>query len=361
MKKYLTISILFCSFLFSQFDNSGTSAANFLKIGVGGRPSAMGGAIVGDIDGPNSMFWNPAGIANSEGVEFSINQNNWILDLKHSYLAVIFPGGAIGHFGFSVNYLDLGKMSRTTEFEPEGTGTTFRASDIAIGFTYAKKMSDKFNAGFQLKLIQESISFTSANAFAIDAGSQYITRFSGLKLGMSITNFGTKMRLNGTDQKVDVDAYEGLDGNPDVIANLRTEDWPLPMAFRLGISIKPIGPESMVKSSKIELLLNADYYDSRDLNPYYLTGLELKIIDLIYLRTGFRREYLYASDSIDDSNYNNLENTSHSDIYVTRWSWGVGLSSKSFPLIPYKILLDYSVSDLGILGLSTQLSIRFQL
>ena len=180
-----------------------------------------------------------------------INLANWILDLKHSYLAVIFPGGTIGHFGFSVNYLDLGKMSRTTEFEPEGTGTMFRASDIAIGFTYAKKMSDKFNAGFQLKLIQESISFTSANAFAIDAGSQYITRFSGLKLGMSITNFGTKMRLNGTDQKVDVDAYEDLDGNPDVIANLRTEDWPLPMAFRVGLSIKPIGPESMVKSSKI--------------------------------------------------------------------------------------------------------------
>ena len=35
------------SILLGQFDNAGTSAANFLKIGVGGRAAAMGGAITG--------------------------------------------------------------------------------------------------------------------------------------------------------------------------------------------------------------------------------------------------------------------------------------------------------------------------
>tara|TARA_B100001996_G_scaffold314506_1_gene257128 strand:+ start:598 stop:1680 length:1083 start_codon:yes stop_codon:yes gene_type:complete len=357
----LTFISIIISVLFGQFDNSGTSAANFLKIGVGGRAAAMGGAIVGNIDGPNSMFWNPAGIANAKGVEFSINQNNWILDLKHSYFAVIFPGGNIGHIGFSVNYLDMGRMSRTTEFEPEGTGTTFTASDVAIGFTFAKHMSDRFNAGIQLKLVQESISFTSARAIAIDAGSQYITRFSGLKIGMAITNFGTKMRLNGTDQKVDVDAYEDLDGNPDVIANLRTEDWPLPMAFRVGLSIKPIGPESVFKSNKAELTVNTDYYDSRDLNPYYLAGFELKLANLIFLRTGLKHQYTHLSDEIDDTNTDKIGSSSSTDLYVTNWSWGVGLSSESFPLIPYRFTIDYSVSDLGILGLSTQLGITFRL
>lgn len=357
----LSIMLIWVSFLSAQFDNSGTSAANFLKIGVGGRAAAMGGAIVGNIDGPNSMFWNPAGIANASGVEFSINQNDWILDLKHSYFAVVFPGGQIGHIGFSVNYLDMGRMSRTTEFEPEGTGTTFTASDIAIGFTYAKKMSDRFNAGLQLKIVQESISFTSASAIAVDAGSQYITRFSGLKIGMSITNFGTKMRLNGTDQKVDVDAYEDLDGNPNVIANLRTEDWPLPMAFRVGLSIKPVGPESMFKSNKMQVTINTDYYDSRDLNPCYLVGLEFEIANLVYLRTGFRHEYSQFSNSIDDTNIDKKGESSYSELYDTNWSWGIGFSSESFPLIPYRFMIDYSVSDLGILGLSTQLGITFKL
>jgi hypothetical protein len=222
-------------------------------------------------------------------------------------------------------------------------------------------MSDRFNAGFQLKIVQESISFASASAIAIDAGSQYITRFSGLKIGMAITNFGTKMRLNGTDQKVSVDAYQDLDGNPDVIANLRTEDWPLPMAFRVGISIKPVGPESMIKSTKLELTVNTDYYDSRDLNPYYLTGLELRLAKLISLRAGFRREFTYFSDALDDTNLDEIDNPSYSDLYVTKWSWGMGLSSENFPLIPYRFMIDYSVSDMGILGLSTQLGITFKL
>ena len=178
---------------------------------------------------------------------------------------------------------------------------------------------------------------------------------------MAITNYGTKIRINGTDQKIDVDAYEDLDGNPDVIANMRTEDWPLPMAFRVGLSIKPVGPESMVKSNKIEVTVNTDYYDSRDLNPYYLAGTELKLANLVYLRTGFRHEYTQFSDSIDDMNIDKRSSSSYSELYVTNWSWGIGLSSESFPLIPYKFMIDYSVSDLGILGLSTQLGITFKL
>ena len=46
---------VFCvSLLLGQFDNSGTSAANFLKIGVVGRATAMGGAITGEVMTPQA-------------------------------------------------------------------------------------------------------------------------------------------------------------------------------------------------------------------------------------------------------------------------------------------------------------------
>ena len=146
-----------------------------------------------------------------------------------------------------------------------------------------------------------------------------------------------------------------------MIANLRTEDWPLPMAFRVGLSIKPIGPESIFKSNKAELTVNTDYYDSRDLNPYYLAGFELKLANLIFLRTGLKHQYTHLSDEIDDTNTDKIGSSSSTDLYVTNWSWGLGLSSESFPLIPYRFTIDYSVSDLGILGISTQLGITFRL
>jgi hypothetical protein len=90
---------VFCvSLLLGQFDNSGTSAANFLKIGVGGRATAMGGAITGQVDDPTSLFWNPAGIANARNIEFTVNHNDWIFDLTHSYITAVMPAGRVGHF-----------------------------------------------------------------------------------------------------------------------------------------------------------------------------------------------------------------------------------------------------------------------
>ena len=337
MTRLVFIILIYFSALMGQFDNAGTSAANFLKIGVGGRASAMAGAITGQVDDPTSLFWNPAGIANAQGIEVTVNHTDWIFNLTHSYLAAIMPAGRIGHFGLSINYLDMGEMESTTEFQPEGDGTTFSASDMAIGIAYGKNMSDRFNIGVQLKMVQESISFTSASAFAIDAGSQYISRFSGLRIGMAITNFGTKMRLNGTDQKIDIDPFEDLDGNPDVIANLRTEDWPLPMAFRFGLSIQPLGPASIIKNPFFVVMLNADYYDSRDLSPHYALGTEIKVKKLLYLRTGLKREFLRYDDSINNVSIGDIQNTG---LYVNRWSWGFGITSESFTNIHYKLHLD---------------------
>ena len=117
----------------------------------------------------------------------------------------------------------------------------------------------------------------------------------------------------------------------------------------------------MFKSTKLELTVNTDYYDSRDLNPFYLAGFELRLANLVFLRTGFRHEYTQYSDSIDDTSVDKIENSSYSELYITNWSWGIGLSSESFPLIPYRFMIDYSVSDLGILGLSTLLGITFKL
>jgi hypothetical protein len=46
MRTIILPMLFFYSILFGQFDNAGTSAANFLKIGVGGRATAMGGVLL---------------------------------------------------------------------------------------------------------------------------------------------------------------------------------------------------------------------------------------------------------------------------------------------------------------------------
>ena len=117
----------------------------------------------------------------------------------------------------------------------------------------------------------------------------------------------------------------------------------------------------MIKNNLLILTVNADYYDSRDLNPYFVGGAELKVGNLLYLRSGIRREYQHYSDSIDDLTINEMDDSANSELYVSRWSWGFGLTSESFPAIPYKLNLDYSVSDLGVLGISSQIGLTFKL
>ena len=49
-------------------------------------------------------------------------------------------------FGFSLTSVDLGDISRTTTFQPEGTGNTFSPSIFSLNIGYAKSWEEKLNS-----------------------------------------------------------------------------------------------------------------------------------------------------------------------------------------------------------------------
>ena len=158
------IFILVCSILlvavsvnFAQNDNTGTSAANFLKIGAGSRAAAMGDAYVAMANDVTSLYWNPAGIAHISGTQVGLSYTDWILDINHSFLGIVHNLGELGVVGVSFNYLSMGEMERTTPSEPHGTGAFFNASDMALGVAYARSLTDRFTVGLKFKYIQETI------------------------------------------------------------------------------------------------------------------------------------------------------------------------------------------------------------
>ena len=77
----------------------------------------------------------------------------------------------------------------------------------------------------------------NANIIAADIGCLFVTKNKGIRIGMSISNFGSKMKLDGYDTERDFDVDETIFGNNDKIdSHLDTQGWPLPLIFRAGIS-----------------------------------------------------------------------------------------------------------------------------
>src|SRR6185436_19877230 len=84
------------------FEKVGTFDGQFLKIGVGARAAAMGGAFVGVADDASSLFWNCAGIARIEAdkSELSLNHANWPAELSFDQIGYVFHVKKIpGAFG----------------------------------------------------------------------------------------------------------------------------------------------------------------------------------------------------------------------------------------------------------------------
>ena len=161
----------------SDVSKKGTTAAPFLSIGQSARAIGMGSAFVGVVNDVSSIYWNPAGLTKTQGVNVAFDHTLWIADIKYNYLAASYNLGGMGTIGFSYTGSDIGEMNVTTITQPEGTGETFSSTQAAFSLAYAIQLTENFSIGFSPKFIYESIWRMSATAFALDLGVQYVTPF----------------------------------------------------------------------------------------------------------------------------------------------------------------------------------------
>jgi hypothetical protein len=242
--KNLVIFVLACILILSLFcygaevSKTGTTAATFLKIDVGSRAIGMGGAFVAIAEDATSMYWNPGGLARVDNFETVFCHNRWIADITFNYAAVALPVSNFGSIGVSATFLSTDDMEITTINAPDGNGQMFSVGSYALGLGYAMKLTDRFSIGFNAKYIYEYIYNCSAKGAALDIGTMYDTNFHGIKLGMSISNYGTKMRMTGRDLDLQVDPDPLIEGNnANISASLKTDSYDLPLLFRFGAAI----------------------------------------------------------------------------------------------------------------------------
>ena len=126
----------------------GFVGAQFLKIEVGARGFAMGDAMDPIVNDASSVFWNPAGLAESKDKNLFTVKTNWLAGIYHSAAAFSMPSPIPMLKGnIALSYVGLGtdEIKETTVLQQNGTGNTFSVKNYSLGVGYAYNFTHKFS------------------------------------------------------------------------------------------------------------------------------------------------------------------------------------------------------------------------
>ncbi len=264
-------------------DKVGTSAAPFLGINIGAAATAMGGAYVSMANDASALYWNPGAISRLGKTQVNFAHTSWFVGTQYNWAGLVMNLNGGNAVGVNLGILDYGDEEVTTVHDPDGTGERWSAQDLYAAVSYARSLTDRFSIGGSVKIIQQKIYHESATGYALDVGLLYITRFNGMRLGMSITNFGTDMRMEGKDLVHPYDQDPSHLGNNSTIGSeLRTASWPLPLFYRVGASM------NIFKAGESALLIATDAMIPSDNSTILNVGGEFNWNQIFFLRAGYK-------------------------------------------------------------------------
>lgn len=249
---------------------AGISALTFLKIDVSPRTAGMAGCGVAISGDGYSTQVNPAQLVDLEGFSLAASNTFWVAGINHAYASAALPTKRAGVFGFSAISLSTGAMERRTEYQPDGTGEYFYASNTAIGVTWAKQLTEQFSWGVTAKYVNERLAEYTANTGVIDLGLLYKTDVKDLKFAVMLQSFGLNSKLRGNYVP---------DGS--TVTALDLKNYPAPTVFQLGASMIPFKKEN--QSLTVGLQLNHPNDNAENIR----IGLEYEYRQLLFVRAGY--------------------------------------------------------------------------
>lgn len=213
--KIVLAGIIILSFVQAQ-TVIGKYAGEFMAIGVGGRALGMGGAYVAAGGDVTSGYWNPAGLARinyPQGV--LMHQELFGSIVNYNYAAVAIPYEEDMTFAVSAVRLSIDGIPDTRNAgRDRETGevidyndpawriihpnwdldvskiTEFNNTDWAFYLSFAKRYSEDFYWGANVKIIRRDLAEYSATGIGFDVGAWY-SPYENLFLGANLQDITT--------------------------------------------------------------------------------------------------------------------------------------------------------------------------
>ena len=284
----------------------GTTGAVALKIPVGPRAIAMGGAFVAVADDANAIYWNPAGLRQLGGVALTLQYSSFIDTVNYSYGAIGLPVGNDAAIGLSGKILSTGNTPGVdASGNPNGLNVGENYADIDLAG--ALKINYFLDIGIVAKYITETLSSSTASTFAVDLGLLYKTPIPHLTAGLDLQNLGPGLKF------------------------VTTTD-PLPLNFKIG---------SAYKMFDDNFTLALDFNFPNDNNPSVNFGGEYWYMNTLVGRFGYQLQGAFGQ--------NELGNGAQEGLYL-----GAGFKFAAFKT---NISLDYAWSNQGFLGTTNRFAL----
>jgi hypothetical protein len=310
----LTLALAAPAALADTYADAGTSASAFLKIDAGSpRAQALGNAFVSIAEGPEALFWNPAGAASATTKEVGFAYQDYLQGYKSRVLSYLQPMGKT-IIGVTLNYMDMDGFDYRDEYGHKQPIVGKPVQNFVGSLSLARGF---FNQGLQLgataKYINEKLDTYRYTNVGFDVGAK-ARPWKWLGLGGAIVNIGDK---------------DEMPRGWRVGADLNTKYW----------------------------TVSGEYMKYRDDEGRYGVGLEIHIPeDLLQVARFDLRVGYYDRESTGYSESKNLKSLGLDS--TSKVSFGFGIYSGE--LFGYGASIDYAVTPFGALGTAQQIAVAVQ-
>lgn len=306
----------------------GQSTMNFQLVSVSPRASALGEAFIAIGRGAESIFFNPAGIVESENrfdVKFYLTR--WIADIDYMAGAIAWNLGTYGVIGLSALTVDYGTIYGTSllaggedALYPAGYRDIGKVSNVgaySVGVSYGKAISTQFLIGGNARLagqnlgqsyLESGLKDNNVTKVVFDAGVKYYTGLRSFQFGMAIRNFSSNIKRERI--------YEQL-----------------PLLFIMGAAMDVFEMLAPNREHNSALTLAVDFLHPNNYSERMNIGLEYLAFGKLALRAGYQ-----------------------TNRDVAAWSTGVGINST---IGGRTVIFDYSYSNFDVFDGVNRLSVGF--
>jgi hypothetical protein len=312
----LAVAVLFAGPALA-LEKVGTTSMQVLKIPMGVRGIAFGNAMCASTNDLEAVWWNPGALTEMKGYQALFSRINMPAGIHLMSGAVGMPIGSYQAVTLHAISLYTDDMPVRTWDRPRGTGENFMAYDFVLGASYARKLTDKFSLGGNVRYLRSGLDDVSYDGVSVDLGTLYKTALRSMRLGMVIQNLGPNVRYKG--EFLD---YRNQSANENQLLSSPYEGAGLPTMFRLGIGFNFFEMSGLAKPKDVDAQMAVEMNHPNDNKERLNVGGECSYQNMLFLRLGGK--FAYDEES---------------------WSGGFGLRAPIFN--QYRVRVDAAYSYFG--------------